>query len=362
MKNKIAFKKISEDEFFNSRKVWNKLLADSSSNRLFLSWEWLSGWWRVWSKKIYKAKLLIIFIYLDGELIGIAPFYTDVRRLYKFLSIKRVQFIGTSYQSISTVRSEYLNFIFKAGYQDQFFHALIDYFKKNIIYDELIFKDININYFYKSYLVELSKNHLKRIVGSDKGYRIYTKGEFENYIEKLSSNTRLKIYNRRKRLSFLGDIKVEHFGSEYKNKMFDLLNTFHEIRWGKKCFSEKSMIFHIFFLDLVCPRDCFSVLKINQKIVSIQYNLIIEGTLYNIQSGYDESLTNGISLGMLHIGYELERCFKINKIECFDLLAGKGKLTNYKKKFNGEEVQFQSVQFVKNKLLRFLYYLKDLIL
>jgi len=359
MTNNLTIKKVSKDEFLNSKMVWNELLDISASNNLFLRWEWISSWWVTWSDKINESELLVIFVYSNDDLIGIAPFYKDVRRLFNILSINRIQFIGTSYQSVSTVRSEYLGLIYIPEYWDQFFNVLIKYLDKNVSYDELILKDIKSNDVFVDYLFKESAYRFRRVVGSDIGYVVNTKDSFNVYIENLSANTRLGLYNRRKRLSKHGDIKVEHYDLSHGIVMFDLLNKFHRIRWGADCFSGLSLSFHNAFLESLTPGCCFSILKIGNEIVSIQYNIVIGNTLYNIQSGYDETHYQGLSLGTLHIGYELEHCFNSDNIKFFDFLAGEGRATDYKKKYNGLVVEFQSVQFVKNKLLILLYSIKN---
>ena len=69
-----------EDKFFRSRKEWNKLLKSSNSDKLFLSWEWQSTWWKVFSEPentdSEKMELqLYVATTTDGTLLGIAPLY-----------------------------------------------------------------------------------------------------------------------------------------------------------------------------------------------------------------------------------------------------------------------------------------------
>lgn len=57
--------------------VWNELLSASSSDTLFLTWEWCEAWW-----KNYGAgrPLLVLGAWEEDRLLGIAPFYVDVSR------------------------------------------------------------------------------------------------------------------------------------------------------------------------------------------------------------------------------------------------------------------------------------------
>ena len=49
---------------------WNSLLQDSASDCLFLTWEWLSTWWKHLAE---ERSLAVMAIRCGGELTGIAP-------------------------------------------------------------------------------------------------------------------------------------------------------------------------------------------------------------------------------------------------------------------------------------------------
>lgn len=63
-----------EDEhlFSDLRDEWDDLLGDSAANRIFLTWEWLSSWW-----KAYHPGQIWAFAFRDdnGLLLGIAPWF-----------------------------------------------------------------------------------------------------------------------------------------------------------------------------------------------------------------------------------------------------------------------------------------------
>lgn len=53
---------------------WNKLLAESHNNRIFLTWEWQSVWWDVYQ----PGQLFVIALRSDdGALVGLAPWFID---------------------------------------------------------------------------------------------------------------------------------------------------------------------------------------------------------------------------------------------------------------------------------------------
>lgn len=73
---------------------------------------------------------------------------------------------------------------------------------------------------------------------------------------------------------------------------------------------------------------------------------------YNIQSGYKEDFDKKIALGSLHFGYLIEEFFYDNAVDQFDLLAGRGKSSNYKESFRGAPENFFTVQVFPSGALR----------
>lgn len=357
----ISVKKLSESDFLNFKNEWNELLINSNSNNFFLSWEWMSNWWNIWRSKIFKAEILVLAVYENNQLIGIAPFYKDVRVFKKTLPVKRVQFLGTAYQSISTVRTEYLSIIFRKGFAEKVYQNIEKYLLSCVEWDEIVFKDIvEKELFYNEFFLSFKRNGTVRIIGYDIGYSINTCNiEFVDFLHELGKNTRLKLFNRRVRLGEIGLVEIEYYGFESKHDMLNLLNTFHIKRWGRDCFSQDSLKFHYDLIDALNLLDCFSVLKVSGRPVSILYNVRVDDVVYNLQSGYLENIYPGVSLGTLHLGYEFERCFNDKSIEYFDLLAGFGKNIDYKKRFNGQSTQFLSMHIIRTKWLGFLYRIKD---
>ena len=362
MNKQISARKISEGDFLTLKEEWNQLLSNSNSDHLFLSWDWLFAWWMIWRNKIHKAELFVILVYENAELIGIAPFYKDVRVIKKLLFIERIQFLGTAYQSIATIRTEYLSIIARPDREDLVYRQIIE-FLEDAKWDELVFKDvIKHDAVYKKFFLENNSFPLVRQVGADFGYKINTyEHDFGTFLRDLGKNTRLKLFNRRQRLADAGKINLEYYGSEHKLEMFSLLNDFHCKRWGVACFSTESINFHSKVIDALELNDCFSILKLNGDSVSILYNITIGNRVYNVQSGYVENAYKDVSFGTLHLGYELERCFSNTAIKYFDLLAGLGKNSDYKKSFNGERIEFISFQVVKTRWLCLLYKIKDFI-
>lgn len=79
----------NNQDFYELRKDWNKLLAKSEQKNLFLSHELLCAWWNNLRE---SASLYIIVLRSDGKIIAIAPLKRTKARLM-WLPVRSVEFI-----------------------------------------------------------------------------------------------------------------------------------------------------------------------------------------------------------------------------------------------------------------------------
>ncbi|WP_172962324.1 GNAT family N-acetyltransferase [Hydrocarboniclastica marina] len=201
-----------------------------------------------------------------------------------------------------------------------------------------------------------------REVHRDKAYSVQTSKSFEEYLATLGSGTRLKLFNRRKVLAQLGRVALENYWPGQTDRFFELLNGFHEQRWGAPCFNATSLKFHKAFLQAVDEeggRPDLSVLTVEGIPTSVVYNVVYQSCSYNLQSGYVENFHKKVALGVLHLGFCLEQAFADETVERFDLLAGSGKKTDYKKHLATDEEELVSLMVVRSGFHRALYRAKD---
>lgn len=180
---------------------------------------------------------------------------------------------------------------------------------------------------------------------------------FAAYLDALGSNTRLKLFNRRKNLEALGVLEIKNIWPD-KERFLTIINSFHERRWGKPCYQGKNASFILLLLDELAKegrRIDLSVMTLNNKPISVILDITINGRVYNLQSGYEENFAKGISLGTVHFGYQIEAAFKSDKIDFYDFMAGNGKNTNYKARLANKSAQFNTVLLVRNPILKMLY-------
>jgi len=119
MSRSYKVNRVSENEFSKLKDVWNSLVTNSDSDSLFLRWEWVFNWWVIWRNKINEAELLVLVVFDGEEVIGLAPLYKGVRIINIFFAVKRIQFLGAAYQSILSIRTEYLSIVYSDGCLDK---------------------------------------------------------------------------------------------------------------------------------------------------------------------------------------------------------------------------------------------------
>jgi hypothetical protein len=328
---------------------------------LFRSKTWLDAWHQAWNESLDgnspKAKESITH-FTCGNLSAYA--YKD--RLFNFLSVKTIYPEGKSSTKIPAIRNEYFQFPFEPidhkSWED--FWSDLDAHG----WDKILFDDILKSSADYSMLIDQARI---------RGFTVLTRNEevafgintsscdFFTYIKQLSKNTKIKLYNKRSKLNSLGNISIRNF-SDDKEYFIKLLNEFHLNRWGKPCFSKNNekMINH--FLDNCNDEDIkldFSVMALDDIPVSAVFDIQCGNRIYNLQSGYKENLIKGISLGTLHLGYQIEAAFGNPEVHYYDLMAGRGKKTNYKESISNSTAEFASLAVFRKKWIPAAHRLKD---
>ena len=293
---------------------------------------------------------------------GVSGLYVDRYRFKHVLPVRCLQFVGTNYRRISTPRTEYNTFGLEHGDAAASFGA-VERLLSSVCWSEAVFKDMLADSKEVAWLRQLSDDHGwgLRVVAEDSAFSINTRGTFEDYLKGLGQNSRLRLYNRRKVLEGLGKISEANFWPDRAGEFFECLNAFHVERWGSPCFNPDSLKFHEMFLRDVAdeggePR--LSVMTCDGSVVSVLYNVIYSGVVYNIQAGFLETFHKKLALGTLHLGYSIENAFHARDIHCFDMLAGSGKNENYKVRIATDRVSLTSIMLVKSPLFKLLYSLK----
>ncbi len=353
-------KKWSVDTFADSREAWNKLLQQTEADQLFMSWEWQYSWWDKYGILNDLSLLLLAVHDMKGELVGIAPLFQSTVISKKILKSNRIQMIGNCWRGPVTMRTEKVDFIIRKDIHNDVLATIIDFLYKECDWDELVIPDLLADSSTSRYITTSDINY--RTAELYNSYYLDLPEKFEDYLAALGKNTRLQVFNRRKKLAAQGNIELKHYNSDQIEECFDILNSLHIKRWGAPAFQNNRLEFNLTVARLFADKKQihFIVLNVNEKPISIQYNYRVNNTEYNIQTGFDEDFNRQLRPGYLLFGYAIEDAIK-DGIKTYDFLAGMGKNAQYKSRLTKQAQQVTDIQIFKSYRFSLLYKVYDFI-
>lgn len=348
-----------EDWFFTAEEEWQQLLDASDADPLFLSWHWMYDWWQRFQRPGDRLRLLAA--YRGDRLVGLAPLYqARTRYLRGLLPVQRLQFLGTGIRRSAGLRSEYLAFILDREQRDAGLAALLGKLRELDGWQEACFQDVPEEDPLTGDLHTLGK---RRELDRQRAYPIDTRGRFEDYLAALGRNTRLKLYNRRKLLNSLGQVELRRAANDDLDALIDCLNRFDRTRFGHDSTINEATRAQLHALARNRPGLSVSrhssFLLLDGEPLSVVINITLGARIYNMQLGFRPDFHKKISLGTLHLGYAIEQAFNDPDIECFDLLLGDGKNSNYKRHLTDLSREAASWQVMRSPLLKTLFAIND---
>jgi len=109
----------SQKEFTELKPAWENLFQSNPNHTPYQSWEWNFTWWKHFGA---PERLRLFVAEEDGKLIGIAPFF--LRKRFYGWPLPHLGFIGQK-------RTDYLDFVVRAGSETNFFQQLFKYLQEN---------------------------------------------------------------------------------------------------------------------------------------------------------------------------------------------------------------------------------------
>jgi len=359
----LSCEELDCDAFDRLEVEWGQLLSNSCADPLVMSWAWMRTWWRVFGESSDDRELRLLCVRDSaGALVGIAPLY--LQDFTQFGSrCSRLQFLAGCWRDSDNIRCEYVDFIVHAGFEHQVVGALLDYVLHEWRWDEFVI----CNHWVKSEsyrsLREFCRANGYLFRQHEKGYshRLQLVGTFADYLSGLSGRTRSQIFNQRKRLEAHGDVSIRQATSTDLDGVFDLLNRFHELRWGKRVFEGNRKEFHRRISRLLLQKGEleFTLLCVQGKPVSALYDFVIGSVKYGYQTGFDRDFDKRLSISKLHMGYSIESAFE-KGLQAFDFLRGGGQRAgNYKDNLAQPYRETATLQIVRSQKRKLLYQLYE---
>jgi CelD/BcsL family acetyltransferase involved in cellulose biosynthesis len=321
----LALEVIDNKESFQSLgDRWNDLLSRSASDTIFLTWEWVFNWWQVYGRE--KELHILILKDQNGALVAIAPFYVRLTKVFKGIQIKEVRFLGSG----EDVSPDYLDIIVKKGYENEAIRTILKYLSNDRKWDILNLTDILST---SSILKKLKKSALdngltvKEVACAICPY-IQLPSSWEDYLARLSKNTRYNVRRRTRNLA--KQFNTRFFIWEDIDQLdtaMERLATLHNKRWTEKGSSQSFATEEYNAFHRAVARDFadkgwlhLSSLELDGEIVGIYYDYQYNNKIYYYQGGFDPSLYK-YSLGLVLRAYIIEKAIEEGLTE-IDLLKG----------------------------------------
>lgn len=314
------------DNFQDLKETWNTLLKNNLlGDNVFLTWEWLSTWWKHFKE---GRKLLILLVEDKDEILAIAPLMLSKYKLPIFGTIKKVEFLGVRH-------SDYNNFIVvkKAA---ECLRLIIDYLMDTIAdWDWIELKEIpetaeNANYLEALFSYSPSNLKSKKRVCNICPY-INLPNSFDLLMKGLSKNMRQNLNKYLRKLSEKHRVELKRYdeaGFSVKEAM-ELFIKLNEKRWASEgrpgSFKSKEPSFRHFHMDiaeLFADKGWLGLyfLTADDEPVSTQYTFEYEHKMFYYLAGFDPQYSE-YSVGNLIMRFLLEKCITRGFKE-YDMMRG----------------------------------------
>lgn len=306
-------------DFAALRDEWNELLADSRSNCLFLTWEWLYTWWMHLG---HGRSLFIITVRSGSQLIAIAPL-TRTRARVGPLAIPLLEFAGTG-----SICSDYLDFIVRSTWE-RAATTLVSFLDEKSLSLRLpgVKEDSWVATFLSQQLVDRGWK-CRKVPLEVCPFIDLSAGSWDSYLSGLRRKHRSNFTRSLRNLEKNYTVRLEYVDSE-QNRQEELshLVNLHLLRWrdrgGSSAFNNSTLLaFHDELSRLTRERGWLrlAVLKLDGKAAAALYGFQYGHTFHFFNSGFDPAFEHH-SVGLVTLGLTIRNAFEEGARE-YDLLRG----------------------------------------
>lgn len=353
----LRVERISERSAFEAlHPLWNSLLARSKANCLFLTWEWLSTWWKVFEE---DRRLCILAVYDEAELVGIAPLQERTVRHFG-MSYRRIEFLATGENEQDEICSEYLDFILADGREEEVLEAILKYFDSTReAWDEIVLQKMRREANALT-LTQLCHRLALQCQSYEDGHSSYLPlpENWETLLQGLGKSFRQNLRNLRNRCEKSGAVFQVVEKQEEFESAFQTLIALHQERWTQLgqpgvFSSEKFTRFHRDVCQLLLPLGHVRLFQLSlegQPVASL-YTFVYNGQILNYQNGLRPNAYASYSPGTVLLSHALQ-----HSIECglgtWDFLGGGA---DYKTRWSGREQDLIAVRLSRRGLKQSWY-------
>jgi len=301
------------------REEWNELLHASDSYSLFLTWEWLSTWWKHLAG---DRRLSILAVRWRGKLAALAPLCTRPPSLLGRRPLPTLEFLGNGF-----VGSDYLDLIVRRGYEAEARPAFAAAFAQARL--EIDWAQLRRgSSFAPEVAAELAGQNWSsaETVTNTCPFISLSGLSWDSYLATLGAEHRYNFNRKSKRLNREYCVTFERVDREEDcRESIDLAMSLHKLRWQDRSdafHTDGLMAFHREFSLLALRRGWLRLylLRLNQQPVACLYGFRYGRTFYFYQSGFDPAFQKQ-SVGLVSMGLGIKSAIEEGAEE-YDLLHG----------------------------------------
>lgn len=333
---------------------WEDILNSSASASIVQSCSWMHTWWDIYGP---ERKLFVVCGYKGGELIGIAPLSIgkEGTKYFKIIKFQTANLLGSGNTRARGVLSDYLDFIIKTGFEDEFIDGFLKFIKNENGWDEIILEHIS----EKSLLPGICRKYADKynlnysVTDERPCVLIKLPNSWDAFLKGLSSSTRYKINRGRKELNKIGgEYRVIKSESELSDA-FQHLERLHQYRWNTKGMpgsfsSPEWRKFHKHLMKLLLPKGelKLSFIEIDNEPVAANYNFSYNDKIHFFQSGLIPHENKHIRLGLLLHSFCIEEAIQ-EKYKEYDFLSVGASGPGYKSMWGNHTRMLKTIRISK---------------
>ncbi len=321
------------DELNSYETILTKALEESGSDNIFLTFDWMTLWWKHFPE---KKELKLLVAKENGKIVALFPLVLSSIG-FKPFAVGKIEFLGSP-------EADYLDFILPKP-RFEIILAMFSYLLSKIkSWNLIVLQDIpadspNLKLIEQA-LMQL-KIPFRRLVSSKAPY-LKINSSWEEYFGAKKRKFRYNLQRNWRRLEEVGKVKLERISFPYGlEKNLEEVVELHRKRWKEKytrsVFStEKGARFYTELAQVFSKKGWFdlALLKVNDKVVASSYSFIYGGKFYYYIPAYDPEYYD-YSPGALLLKSLLKDSFK-GGIKEFDFMKGE---EDYKYRWASHERQ-----------------------
>jgi CelD/BcsL family acetyltransferase involved in cellulose biosynthesis len=306
--------------FASMRGEWTELLRSSSSDCIFLSWEWLHTWWKHFGK---HRRLFLVTVRSGTELVAVAPL-TSRRTWVGPLVLPVLEFAGTG-----TIGSDYLDVIVRRNRESEALNGLASFLASLSM--SLRLPRINKESGLATYLGKAMKHRgydCVQVAAEVCPFIGLGGMSFEDFLGTIGPSHRYNFKRRLRNLDRDYEVCIEYPKTDAERReALRTVITLHLRRWtprgGSDAFEGAGLIaFHDEFSALANDRGWLRlmVVKLDGQPVAAFYGFRYGHKFCFYQSGFDPEYARS-SIGLVMVGLTIRDAIAEGATE-YDMLHG----------------------------------------